>query len=102
MCAAYLCSHACLMPPLTVPACARSLAHHAQGNLKTHVIWDPQESRLRIALRQYVETPRKLEFKLKGNLDTISGAPQPQCCVCAERHGMHAVPFSDMHEHPDA
>ncbi|KAG2487313.1 hypothetical protein HYH03_014030 [Edaphochlamys debaryana] len=43
------------------------------GNLKTQLVWDCVGRRLCLSARQYAETDRKLEVKLKGMLDTASG-----------------------------
>ncbi|GFR42773.1 hypothetical protein Agub_g3734 [Astrephomene gubernaculifera] len=43
------------------------------GNLKTQLLWDTVGRRLLISARQYLETPRKLELKMRGLLDTASG-----------------------------
>ncbi|GIL59256.1 hypothetical protein Vafri_14173 [Volvox africanus] len=43
------------------------------GNLKTNLVWDCTGRRLCISARQYAESPRKLELKMKGMLDTASG-----------------------------
>ncbi|KXZ47228.1 hypothetical protein GPECTOR_37g234 [Gonium pectorale] len=44
------------------------------GNLKTSLVWDCSGRRLCLSARQYVETPRKLEVKARGMLDSASGA----------------------------
>ncbi|GLC42765.1 hypothetical protein PLESTB_001415800 [Pleodorina starrii] len=43
------------------------------GNLKTNLVWDCTGRRLCISARQYAESPRKLELKMRGMLDTASG-----------------------------
>ncbi|EFJ47961.1 hypothetical protein VOLCADRAFT_104933 [Volvox carteri f. nagariensis] len=43
------------------------------GNLKTTLVWDCTGRRLCLSARQYAESSRKLELKMKGMLDTASG-----------------------------
>ncbi|GIM09874.1 hypothetical protein Vretimale_13673 [Volvox reticuliferus] len=43
------------------------------GNLKANLVWDCTGRRLCISARQYAESARKLELKMRGMLDTASG-----------------------------
>ncbi len=60
--------------------------------MQTSLVWDCTGRRLCLTARQYMETARKMEFKTRGMLDTMSGEMRfPRvlygCAVLGVAHG---------------